>query len=48
MFLLSLNGCGHKADPYYLQKAPQSDNNVEFIIKKPTTTVVKDNNESCK
>ncbi|QOY53527.1 hypothetical protein HUE87_01885 [Candidatus Sulfurimonas marisnigri] len=35
MFLLSLSGCGYKADPYYLEEAPQSDENVKFIIKKP-------------
>ena len=42
MFLLSLSGCGYKADPYYLEDAPASDDNVEFIIKKPTN----ENNES--
>ena len=44
MFLLSLSGCGYKADPYYLEEAPTSDNNIEFIIKKPSSN---DNNESC-
>ncbi|MGE4419964.1 MAG: hypothetical protein AB7D38_09040 [Sulfurimonas sp.] len=39
MFLLSLSGCGYKADPYY-QETPQSDENVKFIIKKS------DNHES--
>lgn len=34
MFLLSINGCGYKADPYYLEEAPHSDENVKFIIKK--------------
>ena len=43
MFLLSLSGCGYKANPYYLEKAPAGDNNVNFIIKKPSS----DNNESC-
>jgi len=43
MFLLSLSGCGYKADPYYLEEVPASDNNVKFIIKKPSN----DNNESC-
>jgi len=38
MFLLSLSGCGYKADPYYLEEAPKGDNNVEFIIKKPIDT----------
>ncbi|QOY50874.1 hypothetical protein [Candidatus Sulfurimonas baltica] len=42
MFLLSFSGCGHKADPYYLEEAPQSDENVKFIIKKPSH----DSNES--
>ena len=46
MFLLSLSGCGYKADPYYLEDAPVSDKNVEFIIKKPTGER-NDNNESC-
>jgi len=40
MFLLSLSGCGYKADPYYLEDAPQGDKNVKFIIKKS------DNNQS--
>jgi hypothetical protein len=31
-----LNGCGYKAPPYYIQKAPAGDENVEFIIKKPS------------
>jgi len=46
IFLLSLSGCGYKADPYYLEKAPTGDENIEFIIKKP---ILKshDNNESC-
>ena len=34
-FLLSFSGCGYKGDPYYLQKAPEGDKNVEFIIKAP-------------
>lgn len=42
MFLLSLSGCGYKASPYYLEKAPPSDENVKFIVKK----LVSDNNES--
>ncbi|PLY12948.1 hypothetical protein CVO_07665 [Sulfurimonas sp. CVO] len=40
IFLLSISGCGYKADPYYLEDAPQSDENIEFIIKKSN------NNES--
>jgi len=35
MFSLSLSGCGYKAPPYY-EKVPKSDENVEFIMKKPT------------
>lgn len=46
MFLLSLSGCGYKAEPYYLQTAPESDENIEFIIKKPTLKS-DENNESC-
>ena len=34
MFLLSLNGCGYKASPYYLEDAPAGDENVEFKVKK--------------
>ena len=34
MFLLVLSGCGYKANPYYQEAAPESDENVEFIIKK--------------
>jgi len=44
MFLLSLSGCGYKANPYYLEEAPKSDKNIKFIIKKPSNN---DNNESC-
>ncbi|MFT5836317.1 MAG: hypothetical protein ACI9RG_001221 [Sulfurimonas sp.] len=36
MFVLSLNGCGYKKAPYYLEEAPVGDKNVEFIIKEPT------------
>ncbi|MBU0721509.1 hypothetical protein KJ877_09215 [bacterium] len=35
MFLLSLSGCGYKKAPYYLENAPEGDENVEFIIKEP-------------
>jgi len=35
-FTLSLNGCGYKKNPYYLEEAPQGDDNVEFIIKEPS------------
>jgi predicted small lipoprotein YifL len=34
MFLLGLSGCGYKANPYYLENAPEADENVEFKIKK--------------
>lgn len=34
VFLLGLSGCGYKADPYYLEDAPVSDENVKFTIKK--------------
>lgn len=41
VFLLSLSGCGYKKAPYYIDdtpksvdKAPQGDENVEFIIQK--------------
>ncbi|MCW8955208.1 MAG: hypothetical protein OQK48_09740 [Sulfurimonas sp.] len=44
--MLSLNGCGYKANPYYVDDAPVSDENVEFILKKPTNER-NDNNESC-
>ena len=46
MFLLSLSGCGYKANPYYLEDAPQSDENVDFILKKSTVDS-SENNESC-
>jgi len=36
MFLFSLSGCGYKAPPYYIEEAPTGDENVEFIIKKPS------------
>lgn len=45
MFFLSLNGCGYKADPYYLQTAPVDDENVEFIIKEPSKKNIEDKNE---
>lgn len=35
MFVLSVNGCGYKKAPYYLEEAPSGDENVEFIIKEP-------------
>ncbi|MCD6433855.1 MAG: hypothetical protein J7L21_07420 [Sulfurimonas sp.] len=33
MFLLGLSGCGYKAKPFHTQETPESDENVEFIIK---------------
>ena len=42
VFLLSVSACGYKADPFYSEDAPQSDENVEFIIQKQNI----DNNES--
>jgi predicted small lipoprotein YifL len=34
MFLLSLNACGHKAPPYYVEeKSVDIDENVELILK---------------
>jgi len=44
-FLLSFNGCGYKADPYYEDEAPKSDENVRFIIQKKEFPT--DNNVSC-
>ncbi|SMP88546.1 hypothetical protein SAMN06314019_10434 [Epsilonproteobacteria bacterium SCGC AD-311-C15] len=41
MFLFGLSGCGYKKAPYYLEKSQTSDDNVDFIIKKPA-----DNNET--
>jgi len=35
VFLLGLSGCGYKADPYYMEDAPVSDENVKFTVKKP-------------
>jgi predicted small lipoprotein YifL len=43
IFLLSLGACGYKAAPYYQKEAPQSDENVEFILEKKSF----ENNESC-
>jgi hypothetical protein len=30
--LLSLSGCGYKANPYYEESTTVEDNNVEFIL----------------
>ena len=34
--MLSFSGCGYKAPPYLMEEAPAGDENVEFIIKKPS------------
>jgi len=34
LIMFSLNGCGYKANPYYKDSAPKSDENVKFVIKK--------------
>lgn len=34
IFLFSINGCGYKAPPYYIEDAPAEDENVKFIIQK--------------
>jgi len=44
-FLLELNGCGYKADPYYEETQGVSDKNVEFVIQKKESS--NENNESC-
>ena len=46
-FLLSLQACGYKKPPYYMQDAPVEDENVKFILKKREFTG-EENNESCK
>jgi len=46
-FLLSLSGCGYKAAPYYQKSAPESDENVKFILEKKEFKS-DDINESCK
>jgi predicted small lipoprotein YifL len=43
-FLLSMSGCGYKADPYYVDDTNLSDENVEFILQKKQYP---ENNESC-
>jgi len=32
--MLGFSGCGYKANPYYEEDTPKSDENVKFIIKK--------------
>ncbi len=43
VFLLGVSACGYKDAPFYSEKAPAGDENVEFTIKKQNI----DNNESC-
>jgi hypothetical protein len=45
-FLLSMSGCGHKANPYIEQEAPAEDENVKFVIEKKKFPVI-ENNVSC-
>jgi hypothetical protein len=45
-FLLSMSGCGYKADPYLQQEAPAEDENVKFILKKKEFKVP-ETNVSC-
>jgi predicted small lipoprotein YifL len=33
IFLFGLSGCGYKAPPFYTKELPQSDENVDFIIR---------------
>ena len=33
IFLLGINGCGYKGDPYYQEDVVQQDENVKFIKK---------------
>jgi len=47
IFLLSINGCGYKAAPYYENEVPQEDENIVFIIK-DKEILSDENNESCK
>ena len=47
VFLLSLSGCGYKAPPYYLEDAPQGDENVEFKVKKVDVANDKSTNAEC-
>lgn len=46
IFLFSLNACGYKAPPYYVEEASEGDENVEFIIKNKEI-IKNENNESC-
>jgi len=42
--LLSINACGYRGSPYYVDEVPASDKNIDFKLKKKSF----DNNESCK
>jgi len=44
--LFSLSGCGYKAAPYYIEDAPEGDENVIFIID-DKKNLQEDTNESC-
>ena len=46
-FLLSIHGCGYKKAPYYQESAPESDDNVKFIIEDRKFPKIIENNESC-
>jgi len=45
-FLLSMSGCGYKANPYIEQEAPVEDENVKFVIEKQEFPL-SENNVSC-
>lgn len=36
MFLLSLNGCGHKKSPYHIENISTDDENIKFIKIEPS------------
>ena len=38
IFLLSVSGCGYKADPYYEEAQTEETTEVEFILKEKTST----------
>jgi len=41
--LLSVSACGYRGSPYYVDKVPAGDKNIDFKLKKKSF----DNNESC-
>ncbi len=47
VFILGLSGCGYKAPPYYLEDAPQGDENVEFKLKNIDAGNTKAINQEC-